>query len=77
MYYAGAPFDLDPLYALADKHDIAVIQNAAHAAVTQPERQIAEQRPGRRFGVVLADETAASGFFQHDKQIEIWPCLSC
>ena len=35
VHYAGAAFDLDPLYALADKHDIAVIEDAAHAAGTR------------------------------------------
>ena len=35
VHYAGAAFDLDPLYALADKHGIAVIEDAAHAAGTQ------------------------------------------
>ncbi|WDH19817.1 UDP-4-amino-4-deoxy-L-arabinose aminotransferase [Pseudomonas chlororaphis] len=34
VHYAGAAFDLDPLYALADKHGIAVIEDAAHAAGT-------------------------------------------
>ncbi|AZD08454.1 UDP-4-amino-4-deoxy-L-arabinose--oxoglutarate aminotransferase [Pseudomonas chlororaphis] len=34
VHYAGAAFDLDPLYALADEHDIAVIEDAAHAAGT-------------------------------------------
>jgi dTDP-4-amino-4,6-dideoxygalactose transaminase len=32
VHYAGAAFDLDPLYALADKHGITVIEDAAHAA---------------------------------------------
>lgn len=32
VHYAGAAFDLDPLYALADQHGIAVIEDAAHAA---------------------------------------------
>lgn len=35
VHYAGAAFDLDPLYALADKHGITVIEDAAHAAGTQ------------------------------------------
>ncbi|WP_166219476.1 UDP-4-amino-4-deoxy-L-arabinose aminotransferase [Pseudomonas atagonensis] len=35
VHYAGAAFDLDPLYALADKHGIAVIEDAAHAAGTR------------------------------------------
>ncbi|EPL08689.1 UDP-4-amino-4-deoxy-L-arabinose aminotransferase [Pseudomonas sp. CF161] len=35
VHYAGAAFDLDPLYALADKHGIPVIEDAAHAAGTQ------------------------------------------
>ncbi|WP_443693728.1 UDP-4-amino-4-deoxy-L-arabinose aminotransferase [Pseudomonas protegens] len=34
VHYAGAAFDLDPLYALADKHGIAVIEDGAHAAGT-------------------------------------------
>ncbi|ERO59935.1 UDP-4-amino-4-deoxy-L-arabinose aminotransferase [Pseudomonas piscis] len=34
VHYAGAAFDLDPLYALAEKHGIAVIEDAAHAAGT-------------------------------------------
>ncbi|PLP88733.1 UDP-4-amino-4-deoxy-L-arabinose aminotransferase [Pseudomonas sp. FFUP_PS_473] len=35
VHYAGAAFDLDPLYALADKHGIAVIEDAAHSAGTR------------------------------------------
>lgn len=35
VHYAGAAFDLDPLYALADKHGITVIEDAAHAAGTR------------------------------------------
>ncbi|PKA69020.1 UDP-4-amino-4-deoxy-L-arabinose-oxoglutarate aminotransferase [Pseudomonas baetica] len=35
VHYAGAAFDLDPLYALADKHGIAVIEDAAHASGTR------------------------------------------
>ncbi len=35
VHYAGAAFDLDPLYALADKHGICVIEDAAHAAGTR------------------------------------------
>ncbi|WP_460125229.1 UDP-4-amino-4-deoxy-L-arabinose aminotransferase [Pseudomonas sp. S2_C03] len=35
VHYAGAAFDLDPLYALADKHGIRVIEDAAHAAGTR------------------------------------------
>lgn len=34
VHYAGAPADLDGLYALADKHGIALIEDAAHAAGT-------------------------------------------
>jgi UDP-4-amino-4-deoxy-L-arabinose-oxoglutarate aminotransferase len=34
VHYAGAAFDLDPLYALADRHGITVIEDAAHAAGT-------------------------------------------
>jgi len=34
VHYAGAAFDLDPLYALACKHGIPVIEDAAHAAGT-------------------------------------------
>ena len=35
VHYAGAAFDLDPLYALADKHGIAVIEDAAHSVGTR------------------------------------------
>lgn len=35
VHYAGAAFDLDSLYALADKHGIAVIEDAAHSAGTR------------------------------------------
>ncbi|WP_260958548.1 UDP-4-amino-4-deoxy-L-arabinose aminotransferase [Pseudomonas citri] len=34
VHYAGAAFDLDPLYALAQRHGIPVIEDAAHAAGT-------------------------------------------
>lgn len=34
VHYAGAALDLDPLYALAGKHGIALIEDAAHAAGT-------------------------------------------
>lgn len=34
VHYAGAAFDLDPLYALADRHGIPIIEDAAHAAGT-------------------------------------------
>ncbi|MEE5064589.1 UDP-4-amino-4-deoxy-L-arabinose aminotransferase [Pseudomonas alliivorans] len=35
VHYAGAPLDLDPLYALASRHGIALIEDAAHAAGTE------------------------------------------
>jgi UDP-4-amino-4-deoxy-L-arabinose-oxoglutarate aminotransferase len=34
VHYAGAALDLDPIYAVARKHGIAVIEDAAHAAGT-------------------------------------------
>ncbi|MBC9743408.1 UDP-4-amino-4-deoxy-L-arabinose aminotransferase [Pseudomonas syringae pv. syringae] len=34
VHYAGAAFDLDPLYALAERHGITVIEDAAHAVGT-------------------------------------------
>lgn len=34
VHYAGAALDLDPLYALAHRHGIALIEDAAHAAGT-------------------------------------------
>jgi len=34
VHYAGAAFDLDPLYALAERHGIPVIEDAAHSAGT-------------------------------------------
>ncbi|MDR3433834.1 MAG: UDP-4-amino-4-deoxy-L-arabinose aminotransferase [Rouxiella aceris] len=35
VHYAGAALDLDPLYALAQEHNIALIEDAAHATGTQ------------------------------------------
>ncbi|KAA8697773.1 UDP-4-amino-4-deoxy-L-arabinose--oxoglutarate aminotransferase [Pseudomonas caricapapayae] len=34
VHYAGAAFDLDPLYAVANRHGITVIEDAAHAVGT-------------------------------------------
>ncbi|MFY1663037.1 UDP-4-amino-4-deoxy-L-arabinose aminotransferase [Pseudomonas sp. Pseu.R1] len=34
VHYAGAALDLDPLYALSQRHGIALIEDAAHAAGT-------------------------------------------
>lgn len=34
VHYAGAAFDLDPLYALAERYGITVIEDAAHAVGT-------------------------------------------
>ncbi len=35
VHFAGQPVDLDPLLALAKKHKLAVIEDAAHAAGTE------------------------------------------
>lgn len=35
VHYAGAALDLDPIYAVANRHNIAVVEDAAHAAGTQ------------------------------------------
>jgi len=35
VHYAGAPVDLDALYALADKHGLVVIEDCAHAIGTE------------------------------------------
>lgn len=35
VHYAGAALDLDPIYAVANRHNIPVIEDAAHAAGTQ------------------------------------------
>lgn len=35
VHYAGAPLDLDPLRTLAEQHDIALIEDAAHALGTR------------------------------------------
>ncbi len=34
VHYAGAPFDIDSIYAVAEQHGIPVIEDAAHAAGT-------------------------------------------
>ena len=44
VHYAGAPADLDPIYALAAQHQIAVVEDAAHAIGTRyRERWIGQQ----------------------------------
>jgi len=44
VHYAGAPADLDPIYALAEKHKIMVVEDAAHAVGSRyRERWIGEQ----------------------------------
>lgn len=44
VHYAGAALDLDPLYALAEQHGIALIEDAAHAAGSRyQERWIGAQ----------------------------------
>lgn len=35
VHFAGLPVDLDPLYALAEKHDLRVLEDAAHAIGTE------------------------------------------
>ncbi len=35
VHFAGLPVDLDPLYALADKHGLRVIEDCAHAIHTE------------------------------------------
>lgn len=42
VHFGGLPVDLDPLYALAKKHDLRVIEDAAHAIGTEYK--------GRRIG---------------------------
>jgi dTDP-4-amino-4,6-dideoxygalactose transaminase len=42
VHFAGLPVDLDPLYALAEKHNLRVIEDAAHAIGTEYK--------GRRIG---------------------------
>ena len=42
VHFAGAPVDLDPLYVLAEKHGLRVIEDAAHAIGTEYK--------GRRIG---------------------------
>ncbi len=34
VHYAGAPFDIDGIYAVAEQHGLPVIEDAAHAAGT-------------------------------------------
>ncbi len=42
VHFAGLPVDLDPLYALAEKHNIRVLEDAAHA--------IGSEYKGKRIG---------------------------
>src|SRR6185503_10067011 len=35
VHFAGAPVDLDPLYALAKKYNLHIVEDAAHAIGTE------------------------------------------
>jgi len=35
VHFAGAPFDRDPIYAISEKHEIPIVEDAAHALGTQ------------------------------------------
>jgi UDP-4-amino-4-deoxy-L-arabinose-oxoglutarate aminotransferase len=44
VHYAGAPANIDPIYALATQHNIVVVEDAAHAVGSRyRERWIGEQ----------------------------------
>lgn len=40
VHFAGLPMDLDPLYALAKKHNLRVIEDAAHSVGAQYKNKI-------------------------------------
>ncbi len=52
VHFAGLPVDLDPLYALAEKHGLRVIEDAAHAIGTEYK--------GKRIGALATPRYSAS-----------------
>ncbi|AHG41222.1 UDP-4-amino-4-deoxy-L-arabinose-oxoglutarate aminotransferase [Pseudomonas syringae CC1557] len=72
VHYAGAAFDLDPLYALADRHGIAVIEDAAHAVGTRyKEHPIGSHGTAIFSFHAIKNMTCAEGamFVTHDAQL--------
>ncbi|MGN2430379.1 UDP-4-amino-4-deoxy-L-arabinose aminotransferase [Pseudomonas syringae] len=72
VHYAGAAFDLDPLYALADRHGIAVIEDAAHAVGTRYKgRPIGSHGTAIFSFHAIKNMTCAEGamFVTHDAQL--------
>lgn len=62
VHYAGAAFDLDPLYALANRHGITVIEDAAHAAGTGYQGRPVGQRGTAIFSFhAIKNMTCAEG----------------
>ncbi|KTB87833.1 UDP-4-amino-4-deoxy-L-arabinose aminotransferase [Pseudomonas syringae] len=72
VHYAGAAFDLDPLYALADRHGIAMIEDAAHAVGTRYKgRPIGSHGTAIFSFHAIKNMTCAEGamFVTHDAQL--------
>ncbi|MFE8070247.1 UDP-4-amino-4-deoxy-L-arabinose aminotransferase [Marinobacteraceae bacterium S3BR75-40.1] len=62
VHYAGAPIDLDPIEALADKHRLALIEDAAHAAGTHYRERPIGQRGTAVFSFhAIKNMTCAEG----------------
>lgn len=72
VHYAGAAFDLDPLYALAERHGIQVIEDAAHAAGTLYKGRAVGARGTAIFSFhAIKNMTCAEGamFVSDDEQL--------
>lgn len=54
VHFAGLPVDLDPIYALAAEHRLAVIEDAAHAFPTRYKGRLIGQAPATPYATRLA-----------------------
>jgi dTDP-4-amino-4,6-dideoxygalactose transaminase/nucleoside-diphosphate-sugar epimerase len=55
VHFAGQPADMDAIYAIASKHNLAVIEDAAHA--------IGAEYRGRRIGNLAGSKAACFSFY--------------
>ncbi len=72
VHYAGAALDLDPIYALGEKYNIPVIEDAAHALGTEYKGQPIGHRGSCLFSThAIKNVTTAEGgiFTTHDAEL--------
>ncbi len=72
VHYAGGSLDLDPIYALGERHNIKIVEDAAHALGTQYKGQPIGQRGTCLFSLhAIKNVTTAEGgvLTTHDAEL--------